>query len=370
MRKINIIVADNDKAYVKQLTNYLIHSEHPLEVYSFDQQASLVRFLETNMERADILLLSEDMQSVETDRYHACLKVLLAESRHGEIEGYYFVPKYQKTSELVNSIMLRYGKKSGQADTMSRGDRNTQFIAVYSPVGGCGKTTISLLLAYQLAAEQKKVFYQNCEHIDSTRSLLPMNAQISLSDVLVELHKKESGVGLKLISGMSKNSRVGFSYVNPPDSSMEWNEISIQEQKALLDELEKLRQFDAVVLDFDSELNETKLELLQMCDHIIVPFLPDTISLNKLIQFFREMTLRDELSRLSDRMIYVGNRIVPGIDTYLQQSTLYQKCTPTLMLPVSEVMANIATELQSGRLDGSAVQSVIDEIFRKDLNNA
>ena len=359
MKKISIVIADEDGFYLKQMTGYLVKStQYSFEVYSFSRQESLSRFLEEGSQRADILLLSENMRCAAADRCQADAKVLLTDGGCQAPEGYELVQKYQKTAGLIGEVMLIYGKHSGKADGLAQGGKKTQFIGVYSPVGGSGKTTIALLLAKALGARKKKVFYQNCERIDSTRGLLPAEARISLSDLLVAVHSEEPGVGLSILSKMYTAPDMGFSYVNPPDSSLEFNEVALDEQLALLGELGRIGQFDYVILDFESELNSDKLRLLELCDRIVMPFLPDMLSLNKLAQFVRETGLREELADLSGKLIFAANRVGPGMEGYLRQQSILQTCVPAAMLPLSEQLANPGTILRGGP-DGTACLSAV-----------
>ena len=362
MKKISIVIADEDGLYLKQLTNYLVKSTDTFEVYSFSRQDSLARFLAEQNNMIDILMLSENMRCAAADAYRVDTKVLLADGEYEEIDGYQAVKRYQKTSNLISTVMLIYGKKSGKADKLAYGGRNTRFVGVYSPVGGSGKTTISLLLAHQLGMSQKRVFYQSYEHVSSIRGFLPESAQVSLSDLLVDIHSGETGIGLRIVSKMYSDQKLGFSYVNLPDSSLEINEVSLDEQISLIEELDKIGQFDIVMLDFDSELTEEKVSLLKLCDWIVVPFLADQLSLNKLMRFFQELKQRDELSGLSGRMIFVANKAGPSTHAYLQQCGLYQECTPATTVMFSEQLANIGFALRNGQELGGGLQAVADQI--------
>ncbi len=340
MKKIGIAIADGDSFYLKQLTNYLVKAEQSFEVYAFSRQDSLTDFLTSSERKPDILLISENMRCEASDLCRIEAKILLSEGVQEETTGYDSILKYQKTAALVGQIMLIYGKRSGKGDKLVSGNRETKFIGLYSPVGGSGKTTLSLLLANRLGVRKKKVFYMNMERVDSTRGFLPAQAQIGVSDLLVAVHAKEKTTGLSLLSKMCQSQQFGFSYVNPPESSLEYNEVSIEEHLELLREIESLGQFDMVILDFDSELNQEKLQMLDFCDKLVVPFLPDAMSLNKFMQFFREMELREELSGLEKRMIFVGNRIGQGVEDYMRRCGVYQKCAPVVLLPVSGQLAN------------------------------
>jgi len=357
--KVNIVVADDDILYLKQLTNYLVKSTTNFEVHSFSQRDSLDKFLALGENPVGILLIAESMRCAATDNCDAPAKMLLVEDEITQIENYESVLKYQKTADLLNQIILYYGRKSGNPESIVQGSHNTKFIGVYSPVGGSGKTTLALVLAYKMGAAKQKAFYMNCERIDSSRDILPAEARIGMSELLMAVHGGEPDIGLRLNSQLYTAPQFGFSYVNPAESALEFNEIPVAEQLQLLDEIERIRQFDAVFLDFDSELNDNKIRILKYCDFLVVPFLPDIISLNKLKQLFRELKLHDELTDLLAKMRFVGNKIAPNILDYLQRSGLPEGCMRGVMLPVSGAMANVAGAMRSGALN----QVDLDELL-------
>jgi len=212
MEKIYIVIAEKDSFYLNQLANYILKSAQPFEVCTFSRQESMERFMKEGEERIDILLLSEEMRCTASDNCSAVVKILLSESER-EVEGYGCVKKYQKTSSLLSEAMLFYGKNAGKLSRAMRGNKEACFIGVWSPAGGSGKTTLSLLLAHQLGLLRRKVFYLNYERMDSSRSLLPPDAGISVSDLLVSLQSKETGIGLSVSSRMCTPPRLGFSYV-------------------------------------------------------------------------------------------------------------------------------------------------------------
>lgn len=359
MEKIYIIIAEKDSFYLSQLANYILKSPQPFEVFTFSRQESLERFLRQGEERIDILLLSEEMRSATSDNCQAVVKILLSESER-EIEGYGCVKKYQKTSSLINEAMLLYGKSAGRLSRVLRGDKEACFIGVWSPAGGSGKTTLALLLAHQLGLLRRKVFYLNYERVDSSRSLLAPDAGISVSDLLVSTQSKETGIGLSVSSRMCTPPKLGFSYVNPPESSLEFNEVTLEEQTLLLEELEG--QFDFIVLDFESELNSEKLELLHLCDYIAVPFAPDALGVGKLLRFFQESRLREELAALAGKMLYVANKLGPGGEEYLRQRGVFQNCRPAAQLPLSGELANLETALPGGYDTSALLAGLLEQV--------
>lgn len=346
MKKINIAIADKDSVYLDRLTNYFVMSAQSFEVFSFTTLDNLIQALTSGTTDIDILMLDEEMRCAAIDRCNISVKILLSNANRDSEDDYHILSKYQKTSDLANAIALLYAKASGHENDFATGNTGTKLIGFYSPIGGSGKTTLSLALAHVLGQRQKKVFYLGMERIDSTCGILSDAAKMSVSDLLVAVHCHEPGIGLQVLTKLYSDPKLGFSYIAPPESSLELNEISSAEQIEILDILAKLGQFDYVVLDFDSELNENKIQLLERCDQIVVPIVADLIGVNKLLRFCRESELRNEVRTLWSKFLFVLNRSVPGAEVYLRQRGVLDRCTPLATVATSQAMANIISALQ------------------------
>lgn len=303
MRKIKIAIADADTIYLDRLTGYFVKSAPNFEVFSYTSQDSLAQALADGPDNFDILMVDEEMRCPAVERCNVALKVLLSDGIKEAKGDFQALSKYQKTADLVTSLTLLYANASGREEDFSTGKGRARLIGVYSPIGGSGKTTLSLALAYVLGRRRKKVFYLGVERVDSVCGILSNEAKMSLSDLLVAVHGHESNIELQILSKLYADPKLGFSYVAPPESSLELNEISLDEQLELLDILSKLGQFEFVVLDFDSELNGEKLRLLNRCDQIVVPIVADLMGANKLLRFCREGELRGEVRSLWDRFL-------------------------------------------------------------------
>lgn len=362
MHKISIVIADSDSMYLRQISNYLLNNAPEFAVESFSKAEKLEHFLNSGEASIDILLLGEEMRCRETDQCRATAKILLCANGGGtEYEGYDTIKKYQKTADILNEILLLYGERSGNIALLSENGKGAKLIASYSPVGGSGKTTLSLLVANALG-QMGKTLYLNYERVNSIRTLLPEKATVNLSDLLVMIRTGEKNVGLTLHNKMYSDPVMGFSYVNPADSALELNEITVDEQILLLKEAVSQRDISFVVLDLDSELDSDKLRILQLCDSIIMPFLPETIGTNKVKQFYREMALHLEYQNIMTRIIPVGNKIGDGAESYLRQCGIFECVSPAAMLPWSDALANLPTSIQRGLLNVSMVSEIINRI--------
>lgn len=348
MAKINIILADSDELYLNHLSNYLMEHVNTLEVFSFSTKESLIKFLTDKSNKTDVLAFTEDLIDETIKTADIPVKILLSDGTFSELEEFERVKKYQKAENFVNDILLIYAEKTGHSEAVLTGDKDTKIIGFYSPVGGCGKTALSLAAAHTLAARGKRVFYLNAEKINSTTEALNKAENGSLSDLYLTLKTKGANIGLRIIANKYTDTDSGVSYINPAESSLEINEITPEEFKKLLTEFEKMGEFDYVIIDYDSDFSKEKIKLLDKCDVIIAPFLPETTSLAKIKLFVKELGMYDELKDIKQKVKFVLNKSVAQSNALVQNSGLTNECEIKANISISPILSDINNILHSG----------------------
>lgn len=361
MAKINIVIADSDELYLNHLTNYMIEHMHDFEVCSFTTKESLINYVGDKSNKIDVIAFTEDMMDGTISVANAPAKILLSDGSFSELE-FESVNKFQKAEKFINDILLIYAEKTGRVEAVSKGDKETKIVGFFSPVGGCGKTTLALATAYALARQGKRVFYLNAEKLNSTYNVLNEATAGSLSDLYLTVKTKGANIGLKIIANKYTNVNTGISYINPAESSLEINELSLDEFKKLLKEFEKLGEFDVVVVDYDSEFNKDKIELLNCMDRIIVPFTSDNLSLAKTGLFIKELKMYDELNEISDKSVFVLNKSNTQSVFALQSSNALGNCEVKANISIIPVFADLKNLLNSGDMVVQVMDKVIETI--------
>lgn len=350
MAKIKIVIADSDELYLRHLTNYLIERMNTFEVCSFTTKSSLIKYIGDKSNKIDIIAFTEDLMDGAISTANAPAKILLSDGTYTELKEFKSVNKYQKAEKFINDILMIYSDKTGRVDAVSTGDRKTKIIGFYSPVGGSGKTTLSLAAAYALALRGRRVFYLNAEKINSTSYALNNANGGSLSDLYLTLKTKGANVGLRIIANKYTDNHTNISYINPAESSLEINELTTDEFKRLLEELERLGEFDVVVVDFDGEFNKEKISVLSEIDRIFVPFTSEPVSLSKIGLYMKELEMYDELRDILDRSILVLNKSNQQSISALQNSGLLNSYEVKANISLSPVFADINNLLNSGNM--------------------
>ena len=313
MAKIRIALADTDELYLNKLADYFMEKANQFSACFFSAKESFAKYIldcqNSNCnDKADIIVFSEDFVDDTLLTADFTAKILFTDNSFSNISGFDIVNKYQKTELLVNALLLIYAEKTGHLEALKNSGKITKIIGVYSPVGGCGKTTIALMLAMLLADSEKRVFYLNYEIINSTAYFLNTAPHGSLTDVLLSLKTKGANTGLRLLANVFTDNRTKISFINPAESALEINELTLAEQIKLFQALVELYEFDYIVTDFDSGFPHFKQDLLQCCDFILMPTTLEKTSLSKISLLLKELTMRPELEELFSKIYLAANK--------------------------------------------------------------
>lgn len=341
MTKINIVLADSDELYLNKLTGYFMEKTNMFDICSFTSKESLIKYISNTQNKVDMIAFTEDLADDTISMADIPAKVFLSDGSFSNVNRFESVNKYQKAEKLVNSIRMIYAEKTGRVDAVTTGDKQTKAIGVYSPVGGCGKTTMALALSMHLANIGKRVFYLNYEIVNSTTEFLNTAPSGSLSDVFLSVKTKGANVGLRIVANKYKDSVTKIDFINPPESALELNELTIQEQLKLMNEIDTLGEFNAVVVDFDSGFGLPKLDLLDSCDVILMPFTTDAMSLSKIRLLMNEFRMHRELDSLFRKIYLAVNKADGHTNSILQSSGILDEKSVEVSMPISPTLADI-----------------------------
>lgn len=306
--KKKLILADSDEMYLNNLANYFMEKAKHLEIATVSKPDKLEEELKS-MTKADILAIDERMANgLDLNAYPEAVKILLSVSMT-PVHGYEIVKKYQKTETLLNEILLKYAEATGTVEVI-KGKNHTKTAVFYSPVGGSGKTTLALALAVAASKSGLRTFYLNLEGIDSVKEILTPTAG-SMTDVMFAMKTKGMKASIKLASSVRKDANGGFYYLSGVESIFEYNEISGEEEKTLIDTLCGLAEYDLLVLDLDSGFTIKTQELFGCADVIFMPALFERSSMMKLCRFLRDPEFHGRLGNLHSKLNLVMNKVTP-----------------------------------------------------------
>lgn len=302
---IKIGIIDSDVDYVGRLENVL-SSYDDVEIYTYTDRENLKENLGNT--RFDVLLLTNEMYYKGIENYSKLVLAFLDETRviDDSLIDFAKVQKYQRISNIYKTIIEQYASVAGIANDIT--NKNAKVITYWSPVGGSGKTTISLATATKLAKEGKSVFYINFETYPSDTAYLENTLGRGIRELASDMNK-DINFELK-IRGILEQKRPNFFYMNHFDKVIDFKDTRPEELEKLIDIVVQNGHFDYVIVDIDSSINSKNQAVLEMADRVFLVTSPDQYATQKMSAYYEELSNK-ELDR--DKYYSIHNKMVSNL---------------------------------------------------------
>jgi len=202
----------------------------------------------------------------------------------------------------MNAMPVMSGTPGGSAPAAEDGGHEGQVVAIFSPKGGVGRTTVAVNLAVAAATELGKsvVLMDGSFQFGDVGVLLNLNPKNkSIADLVPELEAGE----LESIDTFVINHSAGIRVLLAPPSPEMAELITPSGVKRVLEALRK--NHDLVVVDCTSWFNETTLAILDAAD-VVLTMLSLEITSIKNMRLFLEVA--DQLGYEANKIKLVLNR--------------------------------------------------------------
>lgn len=280
MKKI-MAVYDEDPFYAERLSDYVNRKEKGIfKAQAFTSKERLEEFAKEH--EIDVLLAGESVEKETFRELKKTQKIYLTEEREPEgVREEASVYKYQSGDDIIREIMAVYCEIPG-VKTAFPGltEREKRIIGVYSPVGRCGKTSLSLAMG-QLLAKEEKVLFISLDTFTGFSQLLDEQWKRDMSD-LIYYYKQGRFHGLRL------NSIIYYlgdmAWLPPFRYPDDYSQVTAVEMAELLVLILRESGYETIVLDIGN-YDRQVLPILDVCDVIYMPIKEDSISQAKLKEF-------------------------------------------------------------------------------------
>lgn len=281
MKKKRIAVCDSEAGFACDLAEYLNHKKKlPFYAEAFTDTERFCAC--AGKSPPGLLLISRQDMNEQVEALGVPCVVLLSEEKIQEEAGHKQIYKYQSAESMLREVMEYYTRNIGM-EPGTRSLEKLDIIGVYSPLGRCGKTLLSLTLG-QILGEEKEVLYVNMEDYSGFPDLMGGKGEKSLSDLFYEIRcRKEGGAGL-LDGLVLKGGQMD--YISPALSWEDIRAVSFSEWSEFFYMLEKETRYQTLILDIGNGCREL-LRILELCRIVYMPVLKDWPSQCKLRQFRR-----------------------------------------------------------------------------------
>lgn len=266
---------DCDTEYQKALMEYLnLRAAKNVQLFVFSRAELLEQFLLTNV--LSLLLVGDEFAGMRAE----CPVVVLTKYReYATFPQYIF--RYQSAELLLNNLLQLLSQDEKQEVGTGL------FLAVYSPLGRCGKTTYARWLCTQYASS----LYVNWE---------------GFSDA-----EKDRELGSQFLYCIKSRNESCFSLfedekpfeIVAPCGFQDIRQIEEKDLKWFREGLEKRKIYDCIVFDIGPTVL-MDFSLFRQFDRVLIPILSDAVSKGKIRDF--ERMLRQETGDLGmDNLQYI-----------------------------------------------------------------
>ena len=280
MKKI-MAVYDEDPMYAERLSDYVNRKEKGIFwAQAFTSKDCLEEFAKRN--EIDVLLTGEPVGADSISDVHPAQTIYLTEERSelkpGEGAEIY---KYQSGDDIIRDVMAVYCEMPGvKAVFPGIFDKRKRIIGVYSPIGRCGKTSLSLAIGQTLAKEEKVLFI-SLDMYTGFSVLVDERWKRDMSD-LIYYYKQGRFNALRLNSVVYLLG--DLAWIPPIRYPEDYSQVAANEMADFLTQVLKVSDYTTIVLDIGN-YDRQVLPVLDVCQVIYMPVKEDMFSQAKLKEF-------------------------------------------------------------------------------------
>lgn len=222
-----------------------------------------------SMEQAPDLMLIDEASYGDGSQFagHAISKIYLLVPEAGMTKAYpdnvtvlaEFLPKEEIFEKIDMALWSAEEPGSPRSEEKEpAAPKQTRVVAVYSPIGGCGKSLVCVALARKLKKLDQKVLLIGCDDTQSLSVYLPGEnyASPELAEKLIHPDEDTYWTILQNI----KTDVV--SYLLPFEKSLGMMNVGLNEFDVLIDTLVEKQDFDFIVLDIGTCLRREMTQRL------------------------------------------------------------------------------------------------------------
>lgn len=278
MRTGIVAVWDEDREYAAKLSEYLnSQCRQASAVVMYSEEEMLRQAVDTR--QVSMALAGRPL--AERPWLRGTPVLTLTE---GKEESAATVYKYQPAYEVLR-VLTRFQETAAAAQLPY--EEPARLRAVYSPLGGCLKTSFGLVMGY-LLAEEKRCLFVSLEAHSGFRTLFERQYPADLSDLF---HAVRQGDDIRVRLNEALQTFGKLRYIPPVIWPEDVREAERGELKELLKGLAQGCGFDELILDVGQDLARPE-EVLAWSDDIYMIGKEDAFSRAKLSEYEQYLRLR------------------------------------------------------------------------------
>lgn len=272
-----IVIADTDEKYLSTLEDkFLRELDDEMELELISSREYFNTFFQTPR-TAEILAVCEELYDRDLHRHNINHLFVLAESdTNGSTEelSVNHVYKYTGIKEIYNELTYRSRDKILKA---GMSEKDTRVIALYSAIGGSGKTGLGLGLAESLARNHQRVLYINTESIQ-TYGVYLKDGSCMTNEGIRAIKEDLNHIYTNVRHFVRKE---GFAYLPPFQMTLDALNLDFSIYGNVIRTAKESREYDFIIVDIEAGYDRERIELLQNADKVLLILLQDAVSVRK-----------------------------------------------------------------------------------------
>ncbi|RXZ84753.1 hypothetical protein EBB07_01675 [Paenibacillaceae bacterium] len=270
MRMHHFVISAPEQEYVRRLAAYMRDAPgaENWHVTAFTHPPALKQYLR-NGYPVDLLVAPANFLQDVADVIPAhVLTVELAQRLDDLADQRLQLLQYQPLPQLLHGMNKLY-YDAGRGNAAERGDvGQPTIVASYSAIGGIGKSTLAMNMIRQSAAANKRCFYLNLETWNAAGLHLGSGSEgetEDLSHILYELQSEFPQPLARFRELRRRHAALMADYFEPATQPDERRGLTPQLVDGLLDTICASGDYELIVIDLDSTMDEAFVRILERC---------------------------------------------------------------------------------------------------------
>lgn len=320
MTKARVIIADTDLDYIIPLQLKFAEDFFDAIELEIISDEDYFEGLFSTPQKADILVISEDLYDSSLQR-HNITNIFLMTEQYEESQTAELninrIFKYTSIKEIFNEII---GKSAGVLKVNIE-NQDPKIILLYSACGGTGKTTLAMGIAAALTQNYKRVLYINAARLQTFQGRLENRTPITASDIYNRISSANENIYAEIKHSIRQEV---FFYLPPFKAALLSLGIDYSVYEKIAVSAKKSNEYDYIIIDADSTFDESKARLIDIADKVVV------VTAQSLTSIFATNTLVSSINGIStDKFAFICNNFKKDEDNYLISPNITPKFSVT-----------------------------------------
>lgn len=219
--------------------------------------------------KIDVLIIEEDLYRSINNTVNISNVFILTEDKNNEglfDDKVEYVYRYSSIKEIFHKVIGKAGIEKVLDNKSRNKSEKTKTIMVYSPIGGSGKTTVSLGISKQLSDLNKKVIYVSLQSLQDYQYYIHDYEYVA-NGFDKTLIRKDSNIMAEILNNIGNE---GFDYLKAFDGPMMAYGLTDEHYSYLINKIVESGIYDYIVMDTSSELNNQNIRIMKNVDEIVL----------------------------------------------------------------------------------------------------